>query len=214
VPGGLQNRALGQASLAAGALANANHDGSFVWAGGATTNYPSVRTNTFNVYASAGMLFEYGGQTAQGRGRRAVHIGPIFAGNTLVAWNGARLSDGGVWVNASDKHRKTDFKEVDPRNVLERLAVLPVREWRYTNESDEVKHLGPTAQDFRAAFGFGNDDKSIGTVDADGVALAAIQGLNQKLTEELKRRDTENAELKWRLEKLEQQLNHQTRNEQ
>jgi cell division protein FtsB len=40
-------------------------------------------------------------------------------------------------------------------------------------------------------------------VDADGVALAAIQGLNKKLTEELKRRDTENAELKSRVEALE-----------
>jgi hypothetical protein len=62
-------------------------------------------------------------------------------------------------------------------------------------------HLGPMAQDFRA------DDKHIATVDADGVALAAIQGLNQKLTEELKRRDTENAELRTRLERLERLLN-------
>jgi cell division protein FtsB len=60
------------------------------------------------------------------------------------------------------------------------------------------------AQDFHAAFGLnGADDKHIATVDEEGVALAAIQGLNQKLTEELKRRDAENAELKARLEKLE-----------
>ena len=87
---------------------------------------------------------------------------------------------------ASDKNRKTDFKEVDARSVLDKLAALPVREWRYTNESAGVKHLGPVAQDFQAAFGLGTDDKTIGTVDADGVALAAIQGLNQKLREELK----------------------------
>jgi len=70
-----------------------------------------------------------------------------------------------------------------------------VREWRYTNESAGVRHLGPVAQDFQAAFGLGTDDKSIGTVDADGVALAAIQALNRKLEEELHRRDTKNAEL-------------------
>jgi hypothetical protein len=62
------------------------------------------------------------------------------------------------------------------------------------------------AQDFHAAFGVGPDDKHISMVDADGVALAAIQGLNQKLTEELQRRDAENAALKARLEKLEQLL--------
>ena len=70
------------------------------------------------------------------------------------------------------------------------------------------------AQDFYAAFGIGPDDRHIATVDADGVVLAAIQGLNQKLTDELKRRDAENAELKeqncsleQRLEKLEQLMN-------
>ena len=37
------------------------------------------------------------------------------------------------------------------------------------------------AQDFYAAFGLGESDKGIDTVDADGVALAAIQGLNAVL---------------------------------
>jgi hypothetical protein len=40
-----------------------------------------------------------------------------------------------------------------------------------------VRHLGPTAQDFYEVFGLGDDDKYISTVDADGVALAAIQAL-------------------------------------
>jgi hypothetical protein len=64
-----------------------------------------------------------------------------------------------------------------------RVAALPLQSWRYTNEVTSVRHLGPTAQDFKAAFGLGTDDKSIGMVDADGVALAAIQGLNQKVEE-------------------------------
>jgi hypothetical protein len=49
--------------------------------------------------------------------------------------------------------------------------------------------MGPVAQDFRAAFGLGDSDKTITTVDADGVALAAIQGLNQKLEAELRAKD-------------------------
>jgi len=52
----------------------------------------------------------------------------------------------------------------------------------------------------------GPDDKHIATVDADGVALAAIQGLNQKLTDELKRRDAENAEMKQQLRELKQSV--------
>jgi len=69
--------------------------------------------------------------------------------------------------------------------------------------------VGPVAQDFHAVFEVGSDDTAIATVDADGVALAAIQGLNQRLTEltqEIYRRDVENAELKRRLDKLESLL--------
>jgi trimeric autotransporter adhesin len=44
---------------------------------------------------------------------------------------------------------------------------------------------GPMAQDFRAAFGLGACDTEIVTIDADGVALAAIQGLNAKLEDEV-----------------------------
>ena len=45
--------------------------------------------------------------------------------------------------------------------------------------------MGPMAQDFREAFGLGTDDKTITQVDANGVTLAAIQGLNAKLEAQL-----------------------------
>ena len=59
------------------------------------------------------------------------------------------------------------------------------------------------AQDFKGDFFPGRDDKGISTLEFDGVELAAIQGLNQKLTEELNRQAAENSDLKARLEKLE-----------
>jgi len=62
--------------------------------------------------------------------------------------------------------------------------------------------MGPTAQDFHAAFGLGEDDRHIATVDRRGVALAAIQGLS----EELKARDAKIQALEVRLEKLERAL--------
>jgi DNA-binding transcriptional MerR regulator len=66
------------------------------------------------------------------------------------------------------------------------------------------------AQDFHAAFGLnGNDDKHISTVDEGGVALAAIQGLNQKVETgsqnseaRIQKLETENAELKQQLAEL------------
>ena len=66
--------------------------------------------------------------------------------------------------------------------------------------------LPSCSPDGKAAFGSATDDKHIATVDADGVALAAIQGLNQKLTEELKQKGTENAELKQNNRSLEERL--------
>jgi hypothetical protein len=112
----------------------------------------------------------------------------------------------GAFVSASDRNVKEDFQPVNSTRVLEKVLALPLQEWVYKADEQKSRHLGPMAQDFKAAFGLGVDDKTIATVDADGVALAAIQGLNQKLAEELKRRDAENAELKQRLDALEKLL--------
>ena len=80
----------------------------------------------------------------------------------------------------ADRNAKTDVTLIDPQSVLDRVAAMPIATWRYKTETDQV-HLGPMAQDFRAAFGLGADDKHIATIDEGGVALAAIQGLNAKL---------------------------------
>jgi hypothetical protein len=116
------------------------------------------------------------------------------------------LQAGGLYVNGalvltSDRNAKADFASVDAQEVLAKVAALPLQSWSYTNRPG-VKHVGPMAQDFRAAFGLGEDDKHIATVDADGVALAAIQGLNQKLEETR----AENAVLRRELSEIKQLL--------
>jgi len=93
---------------------------------------------------------------------------------------------GTVYANGvaltSDRNAKENFAAVDPGAVLARVATLPVTEWNYKTDSKSVQHIGPMAQDFQAAFGLdGRDDKHISVVDEGGVALAAIQGLNQKV---------------------------------
>jgi uncharacterized coiled-coil protein SlyX len=99
--------------------------------------------------------------------------------------------------------------------VLKTLAKVPVEKWNYLWESDDtVRHIGPMAQDFKAAFYPGRDDKTITTLEFDGVALAAIQGLNEMVEEqrvELERKQTEIAELKVRMDRLEKLLSSQVR---
>jgi len=102
---------------------------------------------------------------------------------------------------SSDRNVKGGFEAVDKKRVLERLVAMPITRWHFTNDVGTA-HLGPMAQDFYAAFGTGADDKHIAVVDEGGVALAAIQGLNQKLTE----KDAEIQELKERLGRVERLL--------
>jgi hypothetical protein len=63
------------------------------------------------------------------------------------------------------------------------------------------------AQDFYAAFGLGSDDRHISTVDPDGVALAAIQGLYELAKE----KDAQIAELEERVAVLEMSISSRDR---
>jgi hypothetical protein len=101
----------------------------------------------------------------------------------------------------SDRNVKDDFQAIDSHQVLQQVAALPIQTWCYNADTEGNRHIGPVAQDFYAAFGVGVDDRHISTVDADGVALAAIQGLYQ-LVQELRE---ENNELQQRLSVLEGQ---------
>lgn len=130
------------------------------------------------------------------------------------ATTGARLAaGGGSWTSMSDRNAKENFAPVNPREILDKVAALPVQNWNYKSQPAETRHIGPTAQDFKAAFGVGESDTGITAVDTDGVALAAIQGLNQKLEEErrqsaarLERLEAENAGLRQALRELTERL--------
>ena len=102
----------------------------------------------------------------------------------------------------SDRNLKENFAPVSSREVLEKIAAMPISRWNFKGDA-ATPHIGPMAQDFHAAFGVGTDDRHIATVDADGVALAAIQGLNQKLEAEVKSKDIRIAELEKRLSVIE-----------
>jgi hypothetical protein len=113
-----------------------------------------------------------------------------------------------AFVTTSDRNAKENFASVSPQDVLNKVASLPITTWNFKTMNDG-RHMGPMAQDFYAAFGLGGGDTTITSMDPDGVALAAIQGLNQRLEEtrtELKRRVAENAELRQRMERLEKAL--------
>jgi hypothetical protein len=119
--------------------------------------------------------------------------------------NGARVTASGVWTNGSSRTFKVGFAAIDAERILDKLIDLPITTWRYRGEDDTI-HLGPVAEDFRAAFGLGDDERYIGTIDADGVALAAVQGLNTRLAREAGALQAENRALRDALAALEARL--------
>jgi hypothetical protein len=127
---------------------------------------------------------------------------PNFQTTTYLAGNVYATS----FNPTSDRNAKENFQPVDNQAVLAKVASLPVTQWNFKTESRDVQHIGPMAQDFQAAFQLSADDKHISVVDEGGVALAAIQGLNQKLDE----KDAEIQELREKAAKvnsLEKRLN-------
>jgi hypothetical protein len=127
-----------------------------------------------------------------------------------VNQDGSTIVNGTVTANGvlltSDRNAKEHFTALDGQAVLAKVAELPVTQWSYQSDHTGVQHIGPMAQDFQAAFQLSADDKHISVVDEGGVALAAIQGLNQKMEVETGALRKENAELKAELSEIKQAL--------
>ena len=168
IPGGIRNYAIQQA-FAAGSGAKANHRGAFVWGDAGSVDTISTNANSVTMRAAGGYR---------------LFTSTIGAGVYLA-------SGSSTWTTVSDRNAKENFEAVNARAVLDKVAALPVSTWNYKAQTNSIRHIGPTAQDFKAAFDVGESDTGITTVDADGVALAAIQGLNQKLDEQLRAKDAE-----------------------
>jgi hypothetical protein len=152
---------------------------------GVATN--DAGTGTFTVRAANGIYFGTNTGTPS-----------ITSGRFIETSTGAYLTSTGVWTNTSDRNVKESFIPVNGEEVLRRLKGVPMTTWKYRADPAGVRHLGPMAQDFAAAFGLGDSDKAISTVDASGVALAAAQAL-----------DARTAAQQSRIGELEQQVRQQ-----
>jgi hypothetical protein len=185
VLGGYHNDAAAAYSVAAGlrSIINQSHVGAFLYADYNEVDFNSAAGNEFAVRATGGVRF----------------VTAIDGTGTPTA--GVSLSAGGSsWNTISDRNAKENIAPVDGVDILNRLDGVEISEWNYKTQDESVRHIGPMAQDFYSAFGLGEDQKRINTVDADGVALAAIKGLKELV----KQKDAQIDELERRLAKLEE----------
>jgi hypothetical protein len=190
VVGGALNKASGDGSFAAGENAIASGQGSFVWS-----------DNQFASQITSPADFSFTAHAIGGFNLWTNSSGPN-TGCTIAA-------GGGSWVCSSSRYVKDDFVHVNRNEILRRLAAIPITTWHYKNERAGVRHIGPMAQDFAHAFHFGQSTTGIATVDADGVSLAAIQGLYRQN----RHLETENERINARLSRLERQLDRLSRKE-
>jgi len=204
---GYASTAMGQSTEASGKYSTAmgrnvstnNQRGSFIYGDASDTRSQVLNTaeNQFVVAATGGIYF--------------------FTGCGATCTTGVGLATGsGSWFSLSDRNAKTAVQPVDGREVLKKVAALPLNTWQYKTQESKYRHMGPMAQDFYAAFQLGESDKGIDTVDADGVALAAIQGVNAVLADkedeignlraELARQEAESAAQKKQLAEQERKI--------
>jgi hypothetical protein len=159
VPGGSSNTAEGDDSFAAGSRAKANNHGCFVWGDSTLADVECNNDNRWVARASGGVYFYSSADLSTG----------VYLAAGSNQWTP-------VPGFPSDRNLKENVVRIDAGSVLERVSTLPMSTWNYKANPD-VRHIGPMAQDFHAAFGLGEDETSIHTIDATGVALASIQGL-------------------------------------
>ncbi len=163
IPGGYDNTADGYYSFAAGRRAEANNDGCFVWGDNTDGVVPCNNDNRWVARASGGVYF--------------------YSSSDLTS--GSYLAAGASsWSSVSDRNTKENFSAIDTSTILGRLFNMPVQEYNLKTQDDSIRHMGPVAQDFYAAFGLGESELAINMQDADGVSFAAIQGLYELLLEQ------------------------------
>ena len=166
VGGGGGNIASGNWSAVPGGFrGQAIHAGAFVWADVNLADFASEANNQFRVRSTGGAQFVSAINGA----------GVATAGVTLAA-------GGGSWASISDRSLKENITPVDGADILRRLSAVPITRWNLTAQGPNIKHVGPMAQDFYAAFGLGEDERYINSADVDGIALVSIQALHQLVT--------------------------------
>jgi hypothetical protein len=175
--------ASGIRSMAAGTQARAIHQGAFVWADSHYADFSSTANDQVSFRCTGGVRFSNGFDSGF---------------NQTVAWT----PGSGSWTFISDRSSKEGFTVLDGADILHKVVQLPITEWNYKGYPQ--RHVGPMAQDFHALFPLNDSDTTLNDADLHGVALAAIQGLNQKMESENAALRAENAQLAKRLEALEQ----------
>lgn len=101
---------------------------------------------------------------------------------SLTLTPGGEVRAGTVVAQAADPAAARGAAPANPATILTALRTLPLSTSSYAADPDARRHLWPSAGDFHAAFGLGAADGTIAPGDMAGVALAAVQALDARVS--------------------------------
>lgn len=152
-------------TMALGKFASNNSfSGTFIWSDGSAQatadTFRNTANNEFAARATGGFRFR----------------------TNLGGTTGCNLPAGsGVFNCTSSRSTKENFLDVSGFDVLSKLRKIQISSWNYITEGQNVRHIGPMAEDFFGEFKLGTDNRSIGVQDLAGVSIAAVKELDEQL---------------------------------
>ncbi|MCP4211426.1 MAG: hypothetical protein GY764_08090, partial [Halieaceae bacterium] len=142
--------------------------------------------------------------TTAANNKLGIGTSSVSAGDTIKVWNGARLTTGGVWTNASSRELKQDIQSLSSEDAQQTLAALSPVRYAYKNSPDE-EYVGFIAEDVPALVA-SNDRKSLSPMDVVAVLTQVTKEQASQLTaqeSQLAEKDAEVAALEERMLQLE-----------
>jgi hypothetical protein len=103
----------------------------------------------------------------------------IAAGDTLAVWNGARLTKGGVWTNASSRELKDNIETLSAEDANAALEDLSPVRYVYRNSREE-EYVGFIAEDVPELVA-SNDHKSLSPMDIVAVLTTVTKGQKEEI---------------------------------
>jgi len=206
---GILTTASGFESFAMGRYAAAEDGNSFVWNDGSSYHdVPNVGTDGLSSRTAVNGEPVTGSRTFSVSAQGGVRF---VTGSSQVTY-----IEGGTtgWSTTSTRAAKTNITPAGPTAVLAAVKEMPISTWEYKTESGEgagTRHIGPMAEDFHGAlpYDLGSSKDHINAINADGVALGAIQGLAQKVEAQKKRiaaLESQNETMKRKQQEFEKRL--------
>jgi len=108
--------------------------------------------------------------------------GSVAAGSAIEVWNGASLTVGGVWTNASSRELKDNIEALSAEDANEALAALSPVRYVYKNSRDE-QYVGFIAEDVPELVAT-NDHKSLSPMDIVAVLTTVAKEQRAKIAEQ------------------------------